>query len=571
MKCPGRWLIPAVAVPGFTLLVYLPFLLQPGTFPILDDLDLFLAFYESVRKTILEYAQFPFWAPWLHGGTPLAANPQVALTGLELPCILLFGTWYGWRVAMVLYLLTGAVGMYFCLGDYVQDRLPRSWGAMLFAASGGIHLHLYQGHWIVAGVIFLPWLVWLIRHLPDSRGYALAGGLTAGLMLNHSLHYFTLMNTAVALAFFLPLWYRHRRDLCFYRRAALAAAAMLAMAGYRLVTTLELLGNFPRRMDLLMQIPVGRFLRSLLVPGIPIHTVAAVGGQLCWEWHEIGCYTGIIAAGFFLLSLRRPNWRHFGALICLLLLLDATRPWLPGWWLRHIPPFTSFFAIARWKIPFLFFFVLTAAPAFAEWKQRYPRPVRLWYLLAGLSLTGLLCNNWYTWLYDLPRQPESALFERAAEPPHGPILTVHYNGTNDVYASVVRNLSRLDSYEPLLGYDHWCVSPRRPAGHPGYAGEFLSENGTSRQTFWSPNEIRFSATASDRIYISQNPGSWWRLNGRPLFPEQRDFEEDRLLIFACPPGDHVLTLRPPRHETALLLTLAAWCATAVLWRYNRKI
>ena len=77
-----------------------PLVMSPDRFSFAGDVDLGLAYWEMVRRTIVEYWEFPFWGAWNHGGVPLFANPQVTVFGIELPCLLIFGTWYGWRIAV---------------------------------------------------------------------------------------------------------------------------------------------------------------------------------------------------------------------------------------------------------------------------------------------------------------------------------------------------------------------------------------------------------------------------------------------------------------------------------------
>ena len=63
------------------------------------DWDLNLAKYEAVRRTVLEWGEFPWWDPWCRGGFPLAANPQCGVFGIATPLVLLLGTSVGMRIA----------------------------------------------------------------------------------------------------------------------------------------------------------------------------------------------------------------------------------------------------------------------------------------------------------------------------------------------------------------------------------------------------------------------------------------------------------------------------------------
>ena len=75
-----------------------------------DDWDLNLAKYESVRRTVLEWGQFPWWDPSCRGGFPLAANPQCGVVGVATPLVLALGTSVGMRVAQLVCLLIAMEG-----------------------------------------------------------------------------------------------------------------------------------------------------------------------------------------------------------------------------------------------------------------------------------------------------------------------------------------------------------------------------------------------------------------------------------------------------------------------------
>ena len=159
--------------------VQFPLVMTPDRFSFAGDVDLSLAYWEMVRRTIVEFYEFPFWGPWHHGGVPLFANPQVTVFGIELPCLLIFGTWYGWRIAVYLYCLYGAAGMFLFLGDCTKNPMGRFWGAAVFGLAGCIPSHSMMGHSSMVCITFLPWLLYFERRLNRSPGNALLLGVTA--------------------------------------------------------------------------------------------------------------------------------------------------------------------------------------------------------------------------------------------------------------------------------------------------------------------------------------------------------------------------------------------------------
>lgn len=58
-------------------LVYYPYILTGSKIAFVNgDFDYFLQNYEAIRKTILEYHQFPWWNPWSGGGVATICQPS---------------------------------------------------------------------------------------------------------------------------------------------------------------------------------------------------------------------------------------------------------------------------------------------------------------------------------------------------------------------------------------------------------------------------------------------------------------------------------------------------------------
>ena len=94
------------------------------------------------------------------------------------------------------------------------------------------------------------------------------------------------------------------------------------------------------------------------------------------------------------------------------------------------------------------------------------------------------------------------------------------------------------------------ATPRRCGrrrGEPGYRGEAWTDEGEVRPLSWSPNRIVLQVEPGQEVFINQNPGSWWRVNGRRAFPGMRCAEpmqpfavraddDGRLVLETDPPG-----------------------------------
>jgi hypothetical protein len=99
----------------------------------------------------------------------------------------------------------------------------------------------------------------------------------------------------------------------------------------------------------------------------------------------------------------------------------------------------------------------------------------------------------------------------------------------------------------MLSYRRDAPTLRKARGEPGYRGESWTVEGEVHPIFWSPNRLIFRVRPGQDVFINQNPGSWWRANGRRIFGGRRCAEpmwpfaaradqDGRLELSIDPPG-----------------------------------
>lgn len=74
------------------------------------DWDLTYSTFEVARKSITEFGQWPHFNPFLAYGNDLDANPQAAHYSIFFLPILLAGTFYGYKISIILAILIGLFG-----------------------------------------------------------------------------------------------------------------------------------------------------------------------------------------------------------------------------------------------------------------------------------------------------------------------------------------------------------------------------------------------------------------------------------------------------------------------------
>ena len=106
--------------------------------------------------------------------------------------------------------------------------------------------------------------------------------------------------------------------------------------------------------------------------------------------------------------------------------------------------------------------------------------------------------------------------------------------------------------------------------HPGAGLLVHTDRGPVLPTSWSPNRIVLDVRPDESVHVNQNPGSWWRANGRevPRFSAMRCAETNQ--AFDAPAdgrGRLVLEIVPrglgaglALHALGAALIAAAWLA-----------
>ena len=569
-KLKHPWWLTALLV--LTFIAWLPVAFPGDRMINTVDWDMFAAFYEAVRKNIVDYHQFPYWNPWHFGGTPLFARPQVTVFGIETVFVLLLGPINGLHAAMIAYALIGAAGMWMCLGDYVKNPAARFWGSMVFAMQGALASHIAFGHPMMTAVFFTPYLVFFMRRFKNSLAAALWFAFVSAVMINQSLHYVSLTVAAFVGIYMLILTCKNLKNKKYMINLAAAALLFLSLGGYRLILTLHLLSEFPRTIDMRLDVPFKHFVVALLYPGQSLFTFPEPV-KLYWGWFEIGCYAGIFTIIIFFISMfRELKWWHAGAVITAMLTVNSTAKWLPGYWVRELPAFHSFFCITRWRMIMMFFIALGCARG-VDWLIRVKLRGRWKYVIPGLLVLSIIGFQWnlHVCWRDCKYTTETAMLATAKGDSAKAIKTIDQNSYGK-YASVHYNLGQVFAYEPLYGYALNKKNMRLTADNPAYRGEFYPAKGKISGIFWSPNRIDLETAPNTVVLVNQNPGSYWRDgSGKKLFPKMRAFEVNQHFFVPSGEANRInLRLLPPLHEAALYTSAVSAVLFLFLMLYLKR-
>ena len=134
------------------------------------------------------------WNSSLFSGLPMVGNPMFhffnPLVGLP---ILLFGVADGFKIALFLSFVVGAVGMWFMALTFGMKPVARLWMALLFAFAGQPTARYFQGEYLfVFGWAFIPWIIGGLHAVYSTRRRiyaALTAFALAGIFLSGNAYY----------------------------------------------------------------------------------------------------------------------------------------------------------------------------------------------------------------------------------------------------------------------------------------------------------------------------------------------------------------------------------------------
>jgi hypothetical protein len=211
------------------------------------DWDFYQCLFEAARISIVEHHQLPLWNPYLNGGFTLVGHPQVRAFNPSFGLVLAFGTVYGIKVSVLIYLLIAQWGAYLFARAEQLSRPAAFVAALVFSLSGWYSQHIAHGHAPWLGFAWTPFVAAaLARSESEIRLRTLAlGGVAYG---------FTLLDGGPYAVGFPPLFLGFYGAMLAIRsrtlRPIVAGVAMgllgAAIAGIQLAPILETFLAYPR-------------------------------------------------------------------------------------------------------------------------------------------------------------------------------------------------------------------------------------------------------------------------------------------------------------------------------------
>ncbi len=518
---------------------------------------------DALRLTILKYHQFPFWNAWSLSGQPFLAEPQTAVLMPDTLFLLVFGSVYGYKLIVIFYAFVGYEGSRFLCRQLFGRRRFVDAISIIPALSPPIALHLGVGHVVLLTFWFFPWLLALGLSWYQSPGRAVGLGVVLGCLFLSYIHYVIIIGFSIVGPIVLVRLWKSRRSLDTWSLATVVVCVALGLGLTRLVLVGNLISGFPRAEA--SHYPIVATISDVISLVVePLQTQYLPSHIDDLRWWEIGSYVGVaallLAYEGFRGGERRVRPIYWAALLCFLFSWNNRDKFMPGYWMHIIPPWRYMIIAPRWRLFGCYFLSLGAVEGLLVVHRR--GRARTAALLALLVVADLGFNTWWSYrdVFTIP----PVAFHRAPDPPR----TIRDDPAG-VWTHIRQNLVSMGPEFPLLGW-HEHYPKRQDIAMPTYRGEFVGQHPVNVES-WSPNRVVLTGVPGDTVTINANPGSYWLMNGKRLYPSYRPMELELPFQVTVPTSGRVeLVARPPHLGLMLALQALLLLAAGLLCRRTAR-
>lgn len=514
------------------------------------DFSFFAQAYEAMRISILDYGQFPWWNPWMSGGVPLYANPQIGVFSIQTPFVLIFGSVIGLKLAVAFYTFAGYASMYLLLRKYFKvDAGVSILVGLIWVMSSFFVAHL-PSHFTFVWYMLIPLYVYLALTLKDWRGGLLLGVAMAVMALSAVHNPFFHIGLVVGLIL-LVRFIRTDKKKAMLLGFAATAGAFLILAGHRVFFAVQNALAFPRELE----DPAGGF--KILIGGLftPYSAIERLHefihyplgsiytpfgfGEVTSSIGLAATFTAALAGIYIIYTLTkyvkvREKLLHLKrfwpiaivifalGLFTFLLGLGDFHPLSPYALLKSLPVIGGLRVSTRWFIWVSLCLLLFIAVVYQKSRRKdFFRTAVITLLIIGV-IELLALNIGYQNVVTRqkvtkPDAPTSSLvfvqtemFGATRELPDGGTLPFKGKGLHyREYEATIHNLGVITSNDalitelpleetPLCGWEDGC-------------GFIRSKN--AEVAYWSPNKIILRRTGDGAIQLNMNNSNYFSING----------------------------------------------------------
>ncbi len=569
---------------------------------VLGDGNIYLQRFEAIRKTVVEFGQWPGNNPWNAGGQPIEGTPGRFIISLIGLLTVLFGAKTGLGISLIIFNAIGYFGSLklaklFCNKTYFKHIF-----AILIVTNSAVLFHFSAGHFIFLNYYLIPIIFYYFFRFNKDKWSGLKTGILVGIAFNENptylVQFLMLILSSIGTFYFFKSSSEIKKKIIFWIITFIPSFGMII--SFHLITLLYTIGDFPRTNSQIFLYPIETILKSFFYPYIDIVKVfsdpAGVSGGSCTlSSHENAMYIGILSIPFIIASFYKGiRWWHIVSFILILCSIGNNSILLPMYWIQKIPTYDSLGCFNRIRMITSIFISICVVDGmnflYNQFREKIikikvsliknPISIKKSSLLLILIISvvtervfiGYLIiqdthkdysevENFYSFYKKYPDNKDFINL-KIISPYEGTLNNIGIlRGGGDSHLPMDYGKNSEGIYPGTIGFDEI-----------GYIGEFSQNKKLIKADYWSPNLIKFSKLNPNvPLTVNMNRSKFWYANGKKLFPNDRIIEvKKKFLALPDKEGNLILSYVYPGKKIGVVLTILFFLFLCVTCLFNKK-
>tara|TARA_B100001057_G_scaffold251918_1_gene252151 strand:- start:4756 stop:6600 length:1845 start_codon:yes stop_codon:yes gene_type:complete len=570
---------------------------------ITGDGNIFLQRFEAIRKTVIDYSQWPANNPWNAGGQPLEGVNGRFLISIKGFLSIIFGAKTGLGVTLVLFNAIGYFGSLKLASVFWRTTNFHHIFALLVISNSAILFHLSAGHFNFLNYYLIPIILYYFILFDKDKWSGLKAGILLGIAFNENptylVQFLILILSTIGIFHFFKSSSEIKKKIFFWILTFLPVFGMII--SFHLIALLYTIGDFPRSISKIFFYPIETIIKSFFYPFIDIDKkafsdpVGVSAGSCSRSTHENAMYVGILSIPFIIASFYKGiKWWHVVSFILILCAIGNNSFILPMYWIQKIPTYESWgcfnrirmitsifiticivhgmsFMYGRFKDKILSIRILLTQRSFPIKKTSIVLTLILLVTVERLLIGHLIIYDTHK-TYDVADrfystykkyEKNKEFFNVSVIPPYEATLNNIgiLRGGGDSHLPMDYGEKINGEYPGTIGFDE-----------EDYIGEFYQNKTVVKPDYWSPNLIKFSKLNPNvPLAVNMNRSKFWYANGKKLFPNDRIIEvKKKFLALPDKQGNLILSYIYPGKKIGVVLTILFFLSLCITCLLNKK-
>ena len=570
---------------------------------VLGDGNSYLQRFEAIRKTVVEFGQWPGNNPWNAGGQPIEGTPGRFVISINGLLTILFGAKTGLGISLIIFNAIGYFGSLKLTKLFCEDVYLKHIFAILVITNSAILFHFSAGHFIFLNYYLIPIILYYYFQFEKDKWSGLKAGILLGIAFNENptylVQFLILILSAIGIFHFLKSNRDIKKKIIFWALTFLPVFGTII--SFHLITLLYTLGEFPRGGSKIFIYPIETILKSYFYPFVDIDKRAfsdpagVSAGSCTRSTHENAMYIGLLSIPFIIASFYKGiKWWHVITFVLILCSIGNSNAMLPMYWIQKIPTFNSWGCFNRIRMITNIFvsicIVCGMSFLYTYYKEKILnlkipfilKPIFIKKSSIVLILIVLIVAERLLLGHLIIRDTHKT-YEEA-----GKFYSAYkkYENNKDFfnvsvippYEATLNNIGILrgggDSHLPMDYGEK--VNGEYPGtigrDEEGYIGEFYQNKTVIKADYWSPNLIKFSnLDPNEPLTVNMNRSKFWYANGKKLFPNDRIIEvKKKFIVYPNKDGDLILSFQYPGKKIGIILTIIFFLVSCICGLINKR-